>query len=245
MGRDEQFIERLRAHRLYRGPIAGAAGEGEGEGGAEGAGDEGASGDAGKDGSKDEGEHIVDVTGMESEEIGRRLGKAETELQRLRREKAEREKEMRKQSAAAKAQDEQRKAEQGEWKKLAEERADALMQATNELNDLRRRIEDDRRRGEVTKVADRLGFHNPDRAYALMREDFQDEEKLAETLESEQLIDAALKRMIKSEPYLVDRNRRTGAGMPGGNGRQPADPNKAHNELIVGLLGGVGPANME
>lgn len=242
MGRDEQFIRRIRRLALATKypPIAGGAPEGEGEG-------EG--GEGGKEGEKEgeegagaaaaaasEEEHEIDVTGIPPSEIGKRLGKAEAENQRLKREQAAQAKEARKAAAAAKAQEDQRKAEQGEWKKLAEERADRVLELEGELRTLKSEIEDGKRRDTVEAIADKVGFHNPRRAYALLREDM-DEEKLAETLESEQLAEAALRRLAKAEPYLVDRNRRTGAAMNGRGGGNKT-PSEEHNELIASLLGG-------
>lgn len=247
MGRDEQFIRWIKSQPLVGGKypaIAGGSPEGEGEGEGNPAGGEGGNGGEGEsEGGGDpkgkgggEEEHEIDVSGMEPSEIGKRLGKAEAENQRLKREKAEREKEMRKQQAQAKAQEDQRKAEQGEWKKLAEERADRILDLEREIKDLKdANIERDRK-SLVEKVADKLNFRNPRRAYALLKEDM-DEEKLSETLENEQLTEAALRRLAKDEPYLVDSTRRTGAGM-NGRGGGPKDPAKAHNELVAGLLGG-------
>lgn len=158
------------------------------------------------------------------------------ENQRLKREAAEREKERRKaERDAAKASDE-RKAEQGEWKKLAEERASRITELEGQIQERDRKDAERDQRSTVDKAAERLNFRRPRRAYALLVDELGGIETAADTLADEQLVEAALKRLVKDDQTLVDTQRRSGAPVGGrGNGPVPAEQESA--EFVLGLLG--------
>lgn len=157
------------------------------------------------------------------------------EVQRLRREAAEREKERRKAEREAARAEEQRKADQGEWRKLAEERAGRITELEGQLVERDRRDAEREQRTTVERVAERLLFRRPKRAWALLIDELGPEDA-ASTLEDEQLTEAALRRLAKDMPELVDQQRRSGAPVGGRNGGG-SKPEEEHADLVFGLLG--------
>jgi alanyl-tRNA synthetase len=152
------------------------------------------------------------------------------ENQRLKREAAQREKEKRQQEREAARLEDQRKAQQGEWQKLAEERADRITELEGQIQERDRKDAERNQRSTVEKVADRLNFRRPKRAYVLLMDELGDD--ALDTLADEQLTEAALKRLAKAEPELVDIQRRSGAPVGGrGNGGQPT-PEQEHLDFL-------------
>jgi hypothetical protein len=230
MGRDEQWQARLLARRYENHPpMAGGAGEGD-------------SADTGEDVGAENGSDAADdqVSGDsdDGDSEAQRLGRLEAENQRLKREAAGREKDRRKAESDRKKAEDERKAQDGEWEKLANERADRISELEQQITDRDRKDAEREQRTTAEKVADRLNFRRPRRAYALLADELGD--GLADTLADEQLTEAALKRIAKAEPELVDNTRRTGAPVNGrrGNG---STPQQDHNQFIADLLGGASP----
>jgi hypothetical protein len=231
MGRDEQWQQRLHARRHDRvPPIAGGAPEGDPD---PDPGDDptpAPGGDTNPDpepGSPDPGSEA------------QRLGRLEAENQRLKREAAAREKEHRKTEAAKKKAEDDRRAQAGEWQKLAEERAGRVGELEAELADLKSSIETDKQRQSVEKTAERLNFRRPKRAFAILADEL-DADTLAETIGDEQLTEAALKRIARAEPELVDSARRSGAPV-NGTGKSGLTPQQRANRMIAGMLSGNVP----
>ena len=159
------------------------------------------------------------------------------ENQRLKREAAEREKERRKAEAAARKAEETRKADQGQWKELAEEREREIETLKGQIQERDRRDAERDQRTTVEKTAERLNFRRPRRAFALLVDELGGNDAAADTLADEQLVEAALKRLVKDDPTLVDNQRRSGAPVGGrGNGGQPS-PEQESAEFVLGLLG--------
>ena len=167
-----------------------------------------------------------------------RLGRLEAENQRLKREAAARERDRRKAESETKKAEDERKAQAGEWEKLANERAEKIGELEQQITDRDRKDAEREQRTTAEKVAERLNFRRPRRAYALLADELGD--GIADTLADEQLTEAALKRIARAEPELVDNTRRSGAPV-NGRGQRGSDPAREHNELIAGLLGGVAP----
>jgi hypothetical protein len=157
------------------------------------------------------------------------------ENQRLKREAAAREKERRKAEAEAKKAEDARKAEQGEWKKLAEERAEKIAELEGQIAERDRRDAQREQRDLVRATAERLNFKRPHRAFALLRDELGD--KAEETFGDQQLVEAALKRLGKTEPELVDTRARTGAPVGGNGAVDEQDPAKALNQNLAWILG--------
>jgi colicin import membrane protein len=154
-----------------------------------------------------------------------------SENQRLKREAAEREKERRKAEAAARKAEETRKADQGQWKELAEEREREIDALKGEITERDRKDAERDQRSTVEKVADKLNYRRPRKAYALLLDEL-DEEDASNTLADEQLTEAALRRLAKDMPELVDNQRRSGAPVGGrGNGGQPT-PEQEHLDFL-------------
>ncbi|HWT24543.1 MAG TPA: hypothetical protein VN213_13640 [Solirubrobacteraceae bacterium] len=167
---------------------------------------------------------------------GDEAARLRAENQRLKREAAQREKERRQAQAEAKKAEDARKAEQGEWRKLAEERAERITELEGQIAERDRRDAERDQRTRVEQAAERLNFRRPKRAYALLVDELGPD-KASETLADDQLTDAALKRLARAEPELVDQTRRTGAPMNGGRPGTQADPAKALNQDLARLLG--------
>lgn len=158
------------------------------------------------------------------------------ENQRLKREAAAREKDKRQAEKAAKDASDARAAEQGEWKKLAEERSSRIGELEGQLAERDLRDAQREQRQTVEAVADRLNFRRPKRAYALLVDELG-AEKATETLADEQLTEAALKRLSKAEPELVDTTRRTGAPVNGARRGGEPDASRDLNQTLASLLG--------
>lgn len=237
MGRDEQWQQRLiaRRHEKYP-PIAGGAPEGEGDDGS-GDGDGDGTDGVGAEG-EDDGTDGRDDGDGDGNADAQRLGRLEAENQRLKREAAAREKERRQAETARKKAEDERKAQAGEWEKLANERSERITELEQQIADRDLKDAERDQRTTAEKVADKLNFRRPRRAYALLADELGD--GLADTLADEQLTEAALKRIAKAEPELVDTTRRSGAPV---NGRRGAgsNPQQEHNDLIAALLGGGSP----
>jgi hypothetical protein len=153
------------------------------------------------------------------------------ENQRLKREAAEREKERRKAEATARKAEETRKADQGQWKELAEEREREIEALKGEISERDRKDAERDQRSTVEKVADKLNYRRPRKAYALLLDELG-EEDASNTLADEQLTEAALRRLAKDMPELVDNQRRSGAPVGGrGNGGQPT-PEQEHLDFL-------------
>jgi hypothetical protein len=237
MGRDEQFIRRIRRLALTAQypPIAGGAPEGDddGTGGADGGDGDGSgdvAGDVAGDGSGGDG---PGDDGSDAE----RLGRLEAENQRLKREAAARERDRRKAEADRKKAEDERKAQAGEWEKLANERAERISELEQQISERDRKDAEREQRTTAEKVADKLNFRRPRRAYALLADELSPED-LAETLANEQLTEAALKRLAREEPELVDQQRRSGAPVNGARGTGGLTPQQRANRTIAGLLRG-------
>lgn len=166
------------------------------------------------------------------EELRARLNHESAERKRLQREAAEREKDRRKAQREAQAAEEQRRAQQGEWEQLAKERADRIAELEGQITERDRLEQERQRRSRVEDVADRLNFLRPKRVYALLRDDGVEDE----VFDSEQLLEAALRRLAKNERELVDQQRRSGAPVNGRSGSQ-ATPQDELREIVGGLLG--------
>jgi colicin import membrane protein len=156
------------------------------------------------------------------------------ENRRLMREKAEREKAMRIAERKAKEAADARAAEQGEWKKLAEERADRISELESAIQERDRRDVERDQRTRVQTVAEELNFRRPRRAFAVLMDELGSDEA-AETLADEELTRAALKRLAKAEPELVDNQRRSGAPVNGTTAGQTPDQEMA--SFLKGLVG--------
>lgn len=162
------------------------------------------------------------------------------ENQRLKREAAQREKERRAAEREAAKAEETRKAQQGEWQKLAEERAERISELEGQIAERDRRDAEREQRTTVEKVAERLNFRRPRRAFALLVDELGVEEA-SNTLADEQLTEAALRRLARAEPELVDNQRRSGAPVDGGgNGGKP-DARQGLNRTIADLVSGRAP----
>lgn len=177
-----------------------------------------------------------DDDGQHDDEPKGEVAVLRAEVQRLRRKDAEREKERRKAEREAKRAEDDRKAEQGQWRQLAEEAKERVAELEAEIAERDRKEAEREQRATVTAVAERLNFRRPSRAYALLVDELGGQDEASDTLADEQLVDAALRRMAKAEPYLVDQQRRSGAPVGGRNGgQQPAE--NEHADLVFGLLG--------
>lgn len=158
------------------------------------------------------------------------------ENQRLKREAAEREKEKRKAEAAARKAEETRKADQGQWKELAEEREREIETLKGQITERDQRDAERDQRSTVETVAEKLNYRRPKRAFALLLDELGADDA-HDTLADEQLTEAALRRMAKDMPELVDSQRRSGAPVGGrGNGAQPSAEEEGA-DFIFGLLG--------
>lgn len=174
---------------------------------------------------------------MTPKEMAAELGKVRSELQRANRERNEMAKKQRKADAEAKLRDEKRREEQGQWKELAEERARENEQLRTQIAERDRRDAEREQRSRVEAIADRLQFKRPRRAYVLLRDEITEDQAFGETLEDDNLIEAALKRIARAEPEHVDQQRRSGA--PGsGRGGQQATPAQGLTDTLLNLTGG-------
>jgi hypothetical protein len=157
------------------------------------------------------------------------------ENQRLKREAAQREKERRAAEREAAKAEETRKAQQGEWQKLAEERAQRIQELEGQIQERDRKDAEREQRSTVETVAEKLNYRRPKRAYALLIDELGVE--ASDTLADVQLTEAALRRLAKDMPELVDNQRRSGAPVGGrGNGGQPTAEDEG-KDFILGLLG--------
>jgi hypothetical protein len=157
------------------------------------------------------------------------------ENQRLKREAAAREKERRKAESEAKKAEDARKAQQGEWQKLAEERQAKITELEGQIADRDRKDAQREQRDLVKATAERLNFKRPHRAFALLVDELGD--KAEETFADQQLVEAALKRLGKAEPELVDTRPRTGAPVGGNGAAGEQDPARALNQNLAWILG--------
>lgn len=173
-------------------------GTGSGEGGQGGA---GGSGDGGA-GAGASGEQWTPPSREEFERLQKAAGTANAELRREREAREKRERENAEKDGQFKELYEKEKAER------EREKAEA---------------ENERRRNQIERVANRLKFRNPEIAYATL----QSRNKL-DGLDSEGSIESELKKLAKSDAYLVDvgtaqrgnaGNDDEGAGQ-GGSGQQ-------------------------
>lgn len=222
--------------RLTHPPIAGGAPEGDGDGG-----------DGGEAAPEtQEAAPTPDVSGDEPESDSaeeHEPGSVEAQLlvlkqenQRLKREQANMAKERRKAEAEARARDEKRREEQGQYKELAEERAREIETLKAQINERDKRDAERAQRNRVTAIADKLNFRDPNLAFPVLMDTLGPEEA-ADTLDDDTLIEAALKRMARDREYLVDKQRRSGAPVGrNGSGGQP-DPQKDLAATILALTG--------
>lgn len=158
------------------------------------------------------------------------------ENQRLKREAAQREKEKRQQEREAAKAEETRKAQQGEWQKLAEERADRISELEGQLTERDRKDAERDQRSTVETAAEKLNYRRPKRAYALLLDELGQE--ASDTLADAQLTEAALRRMARDMPELVDNQRRSGAPVGGrGNGGQPTAEQEGAEFILSTVLG--------
>jgi hypothetical protein len=159
------------------------------------------------------------------------------ELQRLKRENAEQAKKQRKADAEARARDEKRREEQGQYKELAGERAKEIEALKAQIAERDKRDAERAQRTKVTAIAEKLNYRDPNLAFPILLDTLGPEEA-ADTLEDDTLIEAALKRLARDREYLVDKQRRSGAPV-GRNGQSgKPDPNKDLAATILALTGG-------
>lgn len=159
------------------------------------------------------------------------------ELQRARREVAEQAKKQRKADAEARARDEKRREEQGQYKELAEERFKEIEGLKAQISERDKRDAERAQRTKVTAIADKLNYRDPNLAFPILLDTLGPEEA-ADTLEDDTLIEAALKRLSRDREYLVDKQRRSGAPI-GRNGQTgKPDANKDLAATILALTGG-------
>ncbi len=164
------------------------------------------------------------------------LGRLKAENSRLKREAAAREKEKRRAELEAKRRADEVKAEQGQWRELAQEREREIESLKAQIAERDQRDQQREMRARVEAVADKLNFRRPKRAYPLLIDELSQEEA-EETLGDAQLIEAALKRMVRDDATLVDSQRRSGAPV-GRNGQPAASPQQGLNQLLADLAGG-------
>lgn len=164
------------------------------------------------------------------------LGRLKAENSRLKREAAAREKEKRRAELDAKRKADEHKAEQGQWKELAQEREREVESLKAQIQERDQRDQQREMRGRVEEVAEKLNFRRPRRAYAILVDELSSEEA-DETLSDATLIEAALKRMIRDDASLVDQQRRSGAPV-GRNGQPAPTPQQGLTETLLNLTGG-------
>lgn len=111
---------------------------------------------------------------------------------------------------------------QGKWQELAEA-------ADKRAKELEAKIAEGYRHQLVTSVAQRLEFANPSIAFRLID---------ADDMADEKLIEAALKRLAKTEPYLLKpAPTRTGREVGGGPDTENTDPERLQGQDILSILG--------
>jgi hypothetical protein len=173
-------------------------------------------------------------TEPDTDETSDEKARLRAENQRLKREAAQREKEKRQAEKAAKDAADKRAEEQGEWKRLAEERQRENQELRAQLAERDAKDIERDQRTLVQSTAERLNFRRPRRAYALLIDELGPEHA-GDTLADEQLTEAALKRLAKAEPELVDNQRRSGAPVNGTTAGQTPDQEMA--SFLKGLVG--------
>lgn len=152
---------------------------------------------------------------------------ATDEANRLKRIVAEKAKESKAAEAAAKKAAEEKAKKEGDWQKIAEEREREAEEARKEAAEALERVQSIERTNRVTSAASRLKFRDPTDAARFLTSEEQDDDKLAE---------AALKRLAREKPYLVDEQRRSGGDIT--DSTTGLTPEQEHQETLKRLLGG-------
>lgn len=149
------------------------------------------------------------------------------EANRLKRVAAENAKKAKDAERAAKQAAEEKAKQDGDWQKVAEEKEREAAEAADRAKQAEDSLATFERTNRVNSLASRLKFRDPTDAAKFLSVEEQDDERKAE---------AALKRLAREKPYLVDEQRRSGAAIDGGNGAQT--PEQAHQETLKQMFGG-------
>lgn len=136
-----------------------------------------------------------------------------SEHEALRKEVAERRRREQKAEKDKKDAEKRSKAEQGQFKELAEEAQKDRDEAIKERDEARAELTKFKSRGLISKVAKRLNFEDPDDARVWFSEYAREGED--QTKESD--VEAVCKRILKDKPKLQSKAPKTG-GPGNGNG---------------------------
>lgn len=212
---NEEFVARI-TQELTRSrfgfyPIAGGA--------------EGDGGDGGGDGGDGGEEEVLDDPAKLLQQ----------ENARLKREQAEAAKAKRKAEADAKRAADAAKAEQGQYKTLAEERQTEIESLTARIAEMEAAAAEKEHRTSIEKAAENHGFKRPYRVYAILQDELGDQ--FQSTMEDPTLLNEALRKLAREEPELVDQQRRS--GLPGSGQQRSSgskDASQQHRELVSSLF---------
>lgn len=129
-----------------------------------------------------------------------------SEVQRLRREAREARKREKQQAREERERQEKSLADQEKWKDLADQRQERIDELEGEVEALKMEGVKNERKGNIIKVAKRLGFEYPDDAHRYLDVD---------DMEDEASIESALKTVLRDRPKLKSKRRGSGAPIPG------------------------------
>jgi hypothetical protein len=130
-----------------------------------------------------------------------------SELDRLKRIAAEKDRDERDAEKARKKAEERARRERGEWDEMLSEKDEKIAEVEAERDEAHYQLQSFKRQIRVTQAAQRLGFRDPTDAEKYISEDEAENDTDAER---------ALKRVLREKPYL--RQDRPASGLPGGGG---------------------------
>lgn len=134
------------------------------------------------------------------------------EAARLRRKAKELDDLKKKEQKDKKDADRRKKQEEGKWQELIDEEKEKATTAETERDEAKTELSEYKFQNTVSSVAQRLGFRDPTDAFRYL-----DKKELIDA--EEDVLESALKRVLKKKSYLKSDRKATGGG---GGGKDPA-----------------------